>query len=177
MPRPGQELTDPITKAQLRFDETSASSSGRDVRMELRVESGWSAGPVHVHPRQTELLRVVEGCFRAHIGPHSRILRPPDELPVPPATSHTIELVGARGTLDVSFSPAFRTDELFETMFSPRSPARPPAFVPGALRAWVESRGFTDEIRYLWPRRTAILAGATVFLVAVALGFARSRTE
>jgi mannose-6-phosphate isomerase-like protein (cupin superfamily) len=173
MPRPGQELTDPVTQAQLRFEETSDSSAGRGVRMRLRAQTGWSAGPSHVHPLQTEVLRVLEGSFRAHVGGRELDLRPGDELPVPPATSHTVELIGARGTLDVTFVPALRTDELFETMFAADSPSRPPSFVPSTLRAWVESRGFADEIRYLWPRRIA-LASALAAL-ALAAGYRRVR--
>jgi mannose-6-phosphate isomerase-like protein (cupin superfamily) len=167
VPRPGQELTDPVTQARLGFEETSASSEGRRVRMQLRAQTGWSAGPRHVHPLQTELVRVLDGSFRAHMGRRELILGPDEELPVPPGTSHTIELIGARGALDVSFVPALRTDELFETMFAPDSPSRPPSFVPSTLRAWIESRGFGDEIRYLWPRRIA-LVGAVVVALALA---------
>jgi len=168
MPRTGQELTDPVTQAHLRFEETSASSEGRGVRMRLQTKAGWSAGPKHVHPLQTELLRVVEGTFRAHLGRRDLVLRPGDELPVPPETRHTVELLGAQGTLDVSFEPALRTDLLFETMFAPDSPSRPPAFVPSILRAWIESRGFGNEIRYLWPRRIALVAAVAVALALAA---------
>jgi mannose-6-phosphate isomerase-like protein (cupin superfamily) len=174
MPRPGQELTDPVTQARLRFEETSASSGGRSVKMRLRAQAGWSAGPTHVHPRQTERLRVVDGSFRAHVDGEEVLLRPDDELPVPPGKSHTVELIGARGTLDVMFVPALRTDELFETMFAADSPSRPPSFVPSAFRAWVESRGFRDEIRYLWPSRIAI-AAAVAAALAFALGWRRVR--
>src|SRR5215213_9229000 len=168
MPRTGQELTDPVTQAHLRFEETSASSEGRGVRMRLQAKAGWSAGPKHVHPLQTELLRVVDGTFRAHLGGRDLVLRPGDELPVPPETSHTVELIGAHGTLDVSFEPALRTDVLFETMFAPDSPSRPPAFVPSILRAWIESRGFGNEIRYLWPRRIALVGAVAVALALAA---------
>jgi hypothetical protein len=142
--------------------------------MQLRAQTGWSAGPRHVHPLQTELVRVLDGSFRAHMGRRELILGPDEELPVPPGTSHTIELIGARGALDVSFVPALRTDELFETMFAPDSPSRPPSFVPSTLRAWIESRGFGDEIRYLWPRRIA-LVGAVVVALALAARLRRVR--
>jgi mannose-6-phosphate isomerase-like protein (cupin superfamily) len=174
VPRPGQELTDPVTQAQLRFEETSASSGGRGVRMRLRAQRGWSAGPTHVHPRQTERLRVVDGSFRAHVDGEEVVLTPDDELPVPPGKRHTVELIGAHGTLDVTFVPALRTDELFETMFAATSPSRPPSYVPSTIRAWVESRGFGDEIRYLWPSRIAI-AAAVAAALALAVGCGRIR--
>jgi quercetin dioxygenase-like cupin family protein len=164
MPEPGQELTDPASGAHLLFHSTSSSTSGDCVAMELTVEAGWSAGPLHLHPCQTERLRVRGGRFRAQVGRQALELLPGDEIEVPPATAHTIELLDARGALDVTFRPALRTDELFETMFAARLPRRPPEFVPSALRAWVESRGFHAEIRYLWPRRVA-LAGVCLLLL------------
>src|SRR4051794_16074719 len=142
--------------------------------MRLRAQRGWSAGPTHVHPRQTERLRVVDGSFRAHVDGEEVVLTPDDELPVPPGKRHTVELIGAHGTLDVTFVPALRTDELFETMFAATSPSRPPSYVPSTIRAWVESRGFGDEIRYLWPRRIA-LAGALATALAFAAGRRRVR--
>ena len=134
--------------------------------MELAVEGDWSAGPLHVHPRQTERLRVLEGAFESLVDGRLGELGAGDEVTVPPATTHTIRLVGPSGRLEVEFSPALRTGEMFETMFSARSPRRPPRFVPGALRAWVESFGFGDEIRYLWPRRLAAMIAATLVAAA-----------
>lgn len=155
----GQELTDPVTGARLRFLATSASTGGAAVRMRLAAQSGWSAGPRHVHPRQTERLRVLAGSFEAHVGPRTRPLTAGDEVEVPPRTRHTISLLGYEGELE--FEPALRTGEMFETMYSSEFPRRPPEFVPSAVRAWVESGGFSDEIRFLWPRRlTAALVAA-----------------
>jgi mannose-6-phosphate isomerase-like protein (cupin superfamily) len=169
MPEPGQEITDPVTDSRLRFLRTSASTGGKTVEMELTVEAGWSAGPMHVHPHQSERVRVVAGRFRAELDGRQLELSPGDEVEVPPETSHTIELKDAHGALDVAFTPALRTDDLFETMYSATSPRRPPDFVPSAIRAWVESRGFAAEIRYLWPRRLALagaLTGLAVLLVS-----------
>lgn len=96
------------------------------------------------------------GVFRARSGGTERVLREGDRIEVPPGTPHTIELLGETGVLEAEFRPPLRTGELFETMFAADWPRRPPGFVPGALRAWVESRGFASEIRYLWPRRVAL---------------------
>ena len=163
MPSPGQMLVDPVTGARLRFVSVTAKA----VAMELDVSGEWSAGPVHVHPRQTERLGVLDGSFRALVDGRVDVVGPGDEVAVPPSTTHTIELLGPTGRLAVEFSPALRTAEMFETMFSPDSPRRPPAFVPSPLRAWVESLGFSDEIRYLWPRRA--VAMFVVVLVGAAL--------
>lgn len=169
MPFSRQELVDPVTGARLRFVSVGADT----VAMELTVDGDWSAGPPHVHPRQTERLRVLDGSFRALVDGRVELVGPGDEVAVPPATAHTIRLAGPSGRLAVEFSPALRTGEMFETMFGAEFPRRPPALVPSPLRAWVESLGFGDEIRYLWPRRVA--AVVTALLVGAALATRGSR--
>lgn len=160
MAAPGQDLVDPVTGARLRFLATAASTGGAAVRMRILAPSGWSAGPPHVHPHQTERLRVLTGPFEAKIGRGTRQLAPGDEIEVPPETRHTITLVGIAGELEVEFEPALRTEEMFEAMYVAGFPRRPPAFVPSGVRAWIESRGFGDEIRFLWPRRMGLAAAA-----------------
>jgi mannose-6-phosphate isomerase-like protein (cupin superfamily) len=163
VPDLGQELRDPDTGARLRFLGTADSSAGEAIGVRLEVLEGWSAGPLHVHPRQSERMLVVEGVFQLRRGKEERILRAGDRVEVAAKTAHTIRLVTEAGTLDVEFAPALRTDMLFERMFSATWP-RPPGFVPAPLRAWVESRGFGDEIRYLWPRRLGSLFVAIAVL-------------
>jgi quercetin dioxygenase-like cupin family protein len=169
MAAPGQELVDPVTGARLRFLATAASTGGAAVRMRIVAPSGWSAGPRHVHPHQTERLRVLGGPFEAKVGQTTRQLAPGDEIEVPPETRHTITLVGIAGELEVEFEPALRTEEMFEAMYVGGFPRRPPAFVPSAVRAWIESRGFGDEIRFVWPRRVVIAAAAGLFGAALAV--------
>ena len=166
MPDLGQELTDPDTGARLRFVRTANSSEGESTVVTLDVLAGWCAGPLHVHPLQSERMLVVAGIFHLRRGKEERILRAGNQMEVGPQTAHTISLVGEAGTLEAEFAPALRTDELFEKMFSASWPRRPPGFVPAALRAWVETRGFGDEIRYLWPRR---VGGLFVAVAAVTL--------
>lgn len=168
MAAPGQELEDPVTGARLRFLATAASTGGAAVRMRLTAPSGWSAGPRHVHPHQTERLRVLGGSFEAVIDGKTRPLGPGEDVEVPPETRHTIALLGAAGELEVEFEPALRTEQMFEAMYVADNPRRPPGFVPSALRAWIESRGFGDEIRFLWPRQ-AMIALAAALLGAVLL--------
>ncbi len=165
MAHPGQKLTDPDTGARLRFVQTARSTGGEVVMMELAVGRGWSAGPLHVHPSQTERMRVIDGRFHVRCGDEERLLRSGDMITVPMDTAHTIRLIGRSGTLEAQFVPALRTDDLFETMFSD-GPRRPPGFVPRVVRAWVESRGHCQEIRYLWPRRAAAIVA---FVAALAL--------
>jgi mannose-6-phosphate isomerase-like protein (cupin superfamily) len=168
VPNLGQELTDPDTGARLRFVRTSHSSEGESTVVSLDVLEGWSAGPLHLHPLQSERMLVVEGVFNVRRGSEERELRVGDRIEVGPRTPHTIRVVGEAGTLEAEFAPSFRTDELFEVMFSATWPRRPPGFVPAAFRAWVESRGFGDEIRYLWPRRVG-----GIFVAAAVLTFLR----
>jgi hypothetical protein len=110
---------------------------------------------------------VVEGAFNLRQGNEERELRVGDRIEVGPRTAHTISVVGEAGTLEAEFAPSLRTDELFEVMFSATWPRRPPGFVPAAVRAWVESRGFGDEIRYVWPRRVASMLGVAAVLTLI----------
>jgi mannose-6-phosphate isomerase-like protein (cupin superfamily) len=167
VPDLGQKLTDRDTGARLRFVRTANSSGGESTVVSLHVLGGWSAGPLHVHPLQSERMLVVEGVFNLRRGNEERELRVGDRIEVGPRTAHTISVIGEAGTLEAEFAPSLRTDELFEVMFSANWPRRPPGFVPAALRAWIESRGFGDEIRYLWPRRIGgmFVAAAALTLI------------
>jgi mannose-6-phosphate isomerase-like protein (cupin superfamily) len=156
MAEPGDRLRDPATGARLVFRQTAASSGGATAAVEIETPPGWTAGPLHVHRAQTERIRVLEGRFRLRLGRSDLERGPGSEVVVPAGQPHTVRSTGGIGRLRAEFSPALRTDDLLETMFGAGSRPRPPAFVPPALRAWVESLGYGREIRYLWPRRLAL---------------------
>jgi hypothetical protein len=128
--------------------------------MELEAPGGWTAGPLHVHPRAQERLTVLEGRLEARYGRFRRPAVAGDVVVVPPGVPHTVRAESAV-RLRVEFDPPLRTDRLFFEMYGGggRAPSR---LLPAWLRAWLESRGYGDEIRYLWPRR--------VLLTALALG-------
>jgi quercetin dioxygenase-like cupin family protein len=176
MPAPGQIIEDPLTGTVLRFVATARSTGGAAVRMELEARPGWTAGPVHVHPRQTERIRVVGGSMRARVGGEERLCGKGDEVDVAPGTPHTVaNAADAPLRLEVEFAPALRTDEMFEGMFGGGPRRRPPGVVPSVLRAWFESRGFADEIRYLWPRRALVAAAALAPVVGTLGRLSRRR--
>jgi mannose-6-phosphate isomerase-like protein (cupin superfamily) len=164
MPHPGQTLEDPDTHAVARFVATADSSEGEAVVLELDAPPGWTAGPLHEHPEQVERIEVLSGRLVARIEHDAGLCTRGEDLTLAPGTPHTVENPGpARARLRVEFSPALRTDRLFEQMYG-GDRAWPPSGVPAGLRAWFESRGFTAEIRYVWPRR--VLAVALCAVVA-----------
>jgi mannose-6-phosphate isomerase-like protein (cupin superfamily) len=169
MPHPGQLLEDPDTHAVARFVATADSSEGEAVVLELDAPPGWTAGPLHEHPEQVERIEVLSGRLLARIEQDAGLCTRGEDLTLAPGTPHTVENPGpAPARLRVEFSPALRTDCLFEQLYGGGDRARPPLRVPAGLRAWFESRGFAAEIRYVWPRRAlavglcAVAAAATL---------------
>ncbi len=169
MPHPGQTLEDPDTHAVARFLATADSSDGEAVVFELEAPPGWNAGPLHEHPEQVERIEVLSGRLLARIADDAGLCTRGEDLTLAPGTPHTVENPGpAPARLRFEFSPALRTDRLFERMYGGEMGRRPLLQLPAALRAWVESRAFGEEIHYLWPRR-ALLAAFCAALAAVTL--------
>src|SRR5438067_395998 len=118
--------------------------------MELEGGPGWSAGPLHVHPGQIERITVLDGQVRWRVGSETGLAAAGGEIRVPPDTRHTVANAGDRNVrLQVHFEPRLRTAEMFAEMYGAGDAWRPSAWVPPGLRAFVESRGYGEEIRYL----------------------------
>lgn len=159
MPHPGQTLEDPDTHAVARFVATADSSDGEAVVLELEAPPGWTAGPLHEHPEQVERIEVLSGRLVAWIEHDAGLCTRGEDLTLAPGTPHTVENPGpAPARLRVEFSPALRSDRLFERMYGGGVGSHPPSLLPAGLRAWLESRGFGEEIHYLWPRRALLVA-------------------
>jgi mannose-6-phosphate isomerase-like protein (cupin superfamily) len=168
-PRPGDELEEAATRSRLRFLRTRAEG---DVRMELTAPAGWTAGPLHVHPRTVERLTVLDGDLEARVGGARRHVASGGVLVVPRCTPHTVAARTAVRLL-VEFSPPLRVDRLFYEMYGGGPQRHPSRRVPAVVRAWLESRGYDQEIRYLWPRR---LGAGVVVLAVVTTAAARLRS-
>lgn len=164
-PQPGDELTEPASGSRLRIVRTRAEGAAE---MEITAPAGWNAGPLHVHPSAVERLTVTEGRLAARVGRARRVVETGGVVVVPRATPHTVEAC-TPVRLIVEFDPPLRTDRMFYEMYGGGARRRPPRFLPSALRAWVESRGYRAEIRYLWPRRVALAAAAGCAVAAVVL--------
>jgi len=163
--RVGSVHHDSYTGATLRILETAQTSGGAVTVFELRAPEGWSAGPLHVHPHQVEAMTVLEGALELSCSGHRSVLGVRGHGEVSKGAVHTARNVGAGPLLmRVEFRPALRTADLFVKMFGGAG-RRPPKLVPAALRGLVESIGYRDEIRYLWP---GAVVGALAGLAAAA---------
>lgn len=112
-------ISNPVTGERLRFLKRSADTDGELLRMEL-----WATpklmGPVeHVHPEQTESFEIRSGTLVIRIDGDTRRLGPGDEATIPPGTPHTHWVESEEPVCAiVEFSPALRTEDGFETLFS-----------------------------------------------------------
>ena len=64
----GQTLENPVTGERMTFIETSTSTDGEYVLIELRADPGGAVAAAHVHPGQWERFEVVSGRLGAKIG-------------------------------------------------------------------------------------------------------------
>jgi quercetin dioxygenase-like cupin family protein len=178
MAHPGQTIEDPQTRAVARFVATAESSNGEAVVLEVDAPPGWSAGPLHEHPEQVELVSVLSGRLRARIEHDEGVCASGEDLTLAPGTPHTVENPGpGPARLRVEFSPALRTDRLFEVMYGRAEGPRLSERVPALVRAWLESRGFPEEIRYVWPRRAMVVALYALVAAASLRVWRRSASE
>jgi len=113
--------------------ETITMSGGSSI--ELKVESSQSGGdygvvlwtvrageepPLHTHSREDELVYVVQGQLVARVGDTRVEVGPGAYAALPRGAPHTIEVVGDRATLLVSFVPGG-----LERFLVPRDGERP----------------------------------------------------
>ena len=82
---------DPVHRARYAFEP-----DGDNLFVDAWLEPGGGLPP-HLHPRQEERWRVVEGEVRFQLGDEKRVIGPADgEMIVTPGTKHGLESVGER---------------------------------------------------------------------------------
>ncbi len=76
------------TGSTIRFVETTETSGGERVVVEITYEGGPDRPPPHFHPNQTERFEVLEGEIRAVIGGEERSFAAGSRFEVSPGTVH-----------------------------------------------------------------------------------------
>ena len=112
--RPGREtLRDPGLGISMSFPPVDDDR----LRIKARVRSGRGLPP-HVHPKQAEVFRVVEGEVELLVGLRPRRLRSGDEVTVPAGVSHGFVALRGDALLLNDFLPALDAEEAFRQLFA-----------------------------------------------------------
>ena len=85
----GQTIENPVTGERMTFIETSESTSGEYVLIELRADPGGAVAAAHLHPSQWERFEVVSGTLGAKVGGKEIDAGPGQVVGVAPGTAHT----------------------------------------------------------------------------------------
>ena len=127
----------------------------------------WIAAPLHVHPRQTERVRVVAGRLGVTTDEGRRIYRAGDVVEIPAGTRHTLWNAGI-GTLRLvdEYRPPLRTAAWMDEMFTTH--ARDAVTHPRRVREIVA--GFPDEVRWRPSPVRAVAALAAIVALGAAAG-------
>lgn len=112
VPRRGEWIRNPVTRERLRFtvhaDETGGERCVLDFVCEAR---GGGVPEVHLHEGQTEIFRVRAGALHLWVDGVERVLRPGEELAVPPNVPHGLVNRGdVDAVLEVEYRPALRSE-------------------------------------------------------------------
>lgn len=151
MAQAGERIDDALSGATLVFRRTATDTGGELLKVEVSARPRWSAGPLHIHPRQEERVRVLSGRLRSRTSDGERDHGPSDVVSVPAGTPHTLVNAGEGDIrLLVEFRPALRTEALFQTFFGVGPGRRTAARLRNLLRVLVATRGYRDEIRITW---------------------------
>jgi quercetin dioxygenase-like cupin family protein len=114
MPNVGDEVGQPAQRLRfLRIDEET-----------LEMESTWDGSggmpPMHLHPRQLENFRVLDGKIRAVVDGDERVYEQGEEFEVPAGVPHQMTGDGP-ARVHWTVTPALRTAEFFEILFTGRA--------------------------------------------------------
>jgi mannose-6-phosphate isomerase-like protein (cupin superfamily) len=160
----GQTIENPVTGEQMTFLETSESTGGEYVLVELRAEPGSAVAAAHVHPSQWERFEVVSGRLAGKVGGKRVEARPGEALEVPPGVAHTWWNAGDK---ELVFRCEVRPALQFETMFSLAADGRTNrSGMPNPFRLAVIANAHFDTVRLpvipAWLQKAALAAGAPV---------------
>jgi len=152
----GDEIFNPRTGQRMAFPRTAADSGGEDLIIECWSPPEPSAAarePLHVHPEQTKVLRVINGELSVFMEGQTRTLAAGEEIAVPPGAVHSFWNAGDREVhYWQEFRPALRSAEFFATLFAlARDGKLNERGIPGILQLSVTIPRFRREIRVVRP--------------------------
>ncbi len=112
-------LANAVTGVVFRIRRTAADTGGELLEMEAAYPPSSAVPPPHLHPRQHERFRILEGAMHASVAGRLRVLRAGDTVEIPAGTVHAMWNAGAvPARVNWQTRPALRTQEFFAAAFA-----------------------------------------------------------
>jgi quercetin dioxygenase-like cupin family protein len=172
----GDSITNPVTGETVTFRRTSADSDGEMVIAEVTLGRSGFVAAAHIHPKQTETFRVLEGAVGFRVGTQRLTATTGETVVVQPGTPHAFWNVGAdTARFLCEVRPALGFERLLETMFAlARDGKTNRRGVPHPLRLAAIADHHRDDVRLpIVPgslQRLAATLGATAAWAFAELG-------
>jgi quercetin dioxygenase-like cupin family protein len=162
----GQTIVNPVTGERMTFLETSASTGGEYVLIELRCDPGGTVAAAHVHPSQTEVFEVLSGTLAAKVAGNEFRADEGSTVIVMPGESHTWWNGGKDELVfRCEIRPALQFESLIETMFSLAADGKTSRKgMPNPFRLAVIAQAHFDTVQLpivpRWMQKAAMAVGA-----------------
>jgi mannose-6-phosphate isomerase-like protein (cupin superfamily) len=119
MVRAGDSIANPVTGETVTFRRTSAESHGEVVIAEVALAGHGFVAGAHVHPKQTERFRILEGAVTFRVGDRRFTATAGETVVVEAGTPHAFSNAGSDTARFVcEIRPALGFERLLETMFA-----------------------------------------------------------
>jgi quercetin dioxygenase-like cupin family protein len=110
----GQVIEDPVIGARVTFLQTAQDTDGELLQFEEALAPGGFVQP-HVHVKQEERLRMLDGSLRIKVARKTRAATAGDEVVIPAAVGHSLRNVSQKeARVLVELRPALATEALLE---------------------------------------------------------------
>ena len=173
--RTGDTIENPITGERLTFIKTASDTDGEVTVVEVTVRPDGFVAAAHVHPKQTEIFRVVSGRMGAKLGRKKLEAGPGEVLTIEPGVAHKFWNVGEEDLVFVAeVRPSLEWESLIETMFSLAADGKTSKKgMPNPFRLAVIANAHFDVVQLpvipAWVQKAALAMGAPL---GRALGYA-----
>jgi mannose-6-phosphate isomerase-like protein (cupin superfamily) len=173
--RAGDTIENPITGERLTFIKTASDTDGEVTVVEVTVRPDGFVAAAHVHPKQTEIFRVVSGRMGAKLGRTKLEAGPGEVLTIEPGVAHKFWNVGEEDLVFVAeVRPSLEWESLIETMFSLAADGKTSKKgMPNPFRLAVIANAHFDVVQLpvipAWMQKAALAMGAHL---GRALGYA-----
>jgi len=173
--RTGDTIENPITGERLTFIKTASDTDGEVTVVEVTVRPDGFVAAAHVHPKQTEIFRVVSGRMGAKLDRKKLEAGPGEVLTIEPGVAHKFWNVGEEDLVFVAeVRPSLEWESLIETMYSLAADGKTSKKgMPNPFRLAVIANAHFDVVQLpvipAWVQKAALAMGAPL---GRALGYA-----